>query len=169
MSSSSSVTRSGIGGRSWRRPRRGNGSRLDPPPPSGSRRKTLSFVRMPRPSSRFTSSWLPTSNKPSGRETNHSWIACLTWLRRSTGSALVSVEDYSGFDVKPIDAPRCHIRRADVRDFSTAAVAKVNRLWVVEPVSVAHDSKKGVRTRKPENIDQLMHCGGLGLSVIGTN
>ena len=82
---------------------------------------------------------------------------------------LVCVEDYSGFDVEPVDAPRRHIRRADVRNFSTAAVAKVNCLWVVEAVSVAHDSKKCVGTRQPENVDQLMHCGGLSLAVIGTN
>ena len=82
---------------------------------------------------------------------------------------LVGVEDYSGFDVKPIDAPRRQIRRADVRDFSTAPIAKVNCLWVVETVSVAHDAKKRVATRQSENVDQLMQCGGLSLAVIGTN
>ena len=65
---------------------------------------------------------------------------------------LVSIEDYSGFDVTPVDAPRCQIRRADIGNFSTAAVTKVNCLWVVEAISVAHDTKEGAGTRQPENV-----------------
>ena len=40
---------------------------------------------------------------------------------------------------------------------------------MVETVSVAHDSKNSVRTRQLKNVDQLTHCGGLRLAVIGTN
>ena len=82
---------------------------------------------------------------------------------------LVGVEDHSGFDIQTVDAPRRQIRRADVRDLSTAAVAKVDCLGVIIAVSVAHDSEMRVGTRQPENVDQLMHGRGLRFAVIGTN